>query len=606
MGYFLKATPGVDFGAAGTLSVLPSLPSCGYLPILSPPIEFSDVETSILSTDPSTFQGPSRALEPKWNEETCPALLRLEEVFGLPFSVLDAGTGELHHVAEGWLPVDLDARLGLLGEVLRRGRAEIIEDCAPLVLLAIPLPAGEDEVAQQVALATFVTEPPIGVEEVAAAAHVLGVEQDVLYRWTQSQPCWPARALLQLSRSSIELLSSESQNKKLKTQLTNVSQHLLQTFEELNLLHRINEHFSLSSGDQPLVELAIEWLAEVVPAESLLACIQPNHASCPDRPDREERRWMSVGDSPLPVEELDQFLHQLGPDAQRCCVLIDREMTDAPDWCYPEVKEVISVPIRTGDNVSGWILAVNRRAGSGRLGSKEFGSLETSLLSSVASVLGMHEGNVRLFREQEEFFEGMVRALSSAIDAKDPYTQGHSDRVARIAVCLARKLGCTREEINTIYLGGLLHDIGKIGVDDEVLRKPDSLTDEEFEQIKLHPELGYRILKRVKQLEHVLPVILHHHEAWDGTGYPSQLAGDQIPWLARIVAVADSFDAMTSDRPYRTGMPAKKLHEIFQRGAGQQWDAQVIEAFFAIREEINAVVEQDRKELALDVDQWHS
>ncbi|MGI9458250.1 MAG: HD-GYP domain-containing protein, partial [Aeoliella sp.] len=527
--------------------------------------------------------------------------------FGQPFSVLEIKTCELNHVAGGWLHVDLAARLGILEEVVRRGQAEIIEDCAPLVVLAVPLPKDEDEPISQVAVATFVTQESSCAGDIAAAAHVLGVERDAAYRWSQLQPLWPARSVEQLSRSVIGQMTSNLQNQKLKTQLTNVSQHLLQTFEELNLLHRINEHLSVSTGEQPLVELAIEWLHEVLPTECLLACIEPSHAIvAAEEMETSVRRWISAGNCPLPPEELNQFFDRLGPDARDSNLLIDGEVTRAPNWFYPTVREVISVPIRSGGDVTGWLLAVNRRAGSQRRGNEEFGTLETSLLSSVASILGMHSGNVQLFRDQEEFFEGMVRALSSAIDAKDPYTQGHSDRVARISVCLARYLGCTREEMNTIYLGGLLHDIGKIGIDDDVLRKPGNLSDEEYEHIKLHTELGYRILKRVKQLEHVLPVVLHHHEAWDGTGYPSQLKGEATPWLARIVAVADSFDAMSSDRPYRTGMPAGKLNDIFKNGAGQQWDARVIDAFFAIRDEIDAVVEADREELALDVDQWHS
>ena len=142
-----------------------------------------------------------------------------------------------------------------------------------------------------------------------------------------------------------------------------------------------------------------------------------------------------------------------------------------------------------------------------------------------------------------------MRALTSAIDAKDPYTCGHSDRVARIAVRLAKELGCDAEMLHTLYMAGLLHDIGKIGIDDAVLRKPGKLTEAEFEHIKQHPELGYRILADIKQLADVLPAVLHHHEQWDGKGYPFKLAGDQIPLIARIVAVADAYDAMTQRPP---------------------------------------------------------
>src|SRR5262249_40419732 len=154
------------------------------------------------------------------------------------------------------------------------------------------------------------------------------------------------------------------------------------------------------------------------------------------------------------------------------------------------------------------------------------------------------------------------------------------------SVKLAEQMGCDSKQLETLYLSGLLHDIGKIGIDDQVLRKPGRLTSAEYEHIKLHAEIGYRILKDLKQLDQVLPAVRHHHEAWDGTGYPMALAGEEIPLYARIVAVADSFDAMSSDRPYRKGMPDEKLDSILQEGAGSQWDPRVIEAFFAARDEI--------------------
>jgi putative nucleotidyltransferase with HDIG domain len=236
----------------------------------------------------------------------------------------------------------------------------------------------------------------------------------------------------------------------------------------------------------------------------------------------------------------------------------------------------------------------------------EFGTVEACLMSSVATILGIHCGNIALYREQSEFFSSVVRALTSAIDAKDPYTCGHSDRVARLAVCIARQLGCDTDELNTIYLSGLLHDIGKIGIDDTVLRKPGPLTPAELEHIKTHPDLGCRILDGVKQLDKVLPVVRHHHEAWNGAGYPVGLQAEECPFLARIVAVADSIDAMSSDRPYRKGMSDEKLDSILRDGAGSQWDPKIVEAAFQVREELRRIGKEERKPLSLDVDRWQN
>ena len=176
--------------------------------------------------------------------------------------------------------------------------------------------------------------------------------------------------------------------------------------------------------------------------------------------------------------------------------------------------------------------------------------------------------------------------MVSTIDAKDAYTRGHSERVALVAKILAEQLGLTASESEDIHLSGLLHDIGKVGVDDRILRKESPLDANEFEQIKKHPEIGCRILSGLVNLEHVLPGVRHHHESFDGNGYPEQLQGEEIPLMARILAVADSYDAMGSDRPYRAGMPLDRIESIFRENKGPQWDPRVIGAYFEARVQI--------------------
>jgi len=550
----------------------------------------------------------------EWNERTSVLAVEdnlagqtiedLQQAFSQPFAVLDLTRSELNRVTQHWLPIDVEPRLGVLEEVARRGTVEIIEDYAPLVVVAVPIPAEESGECRLVAIATFVTQPIDSPQDITAASQAVGVDSDVALRWAKMQAVWSALAVERLARSVLTQAITRAENQKLKRQLTSVSQHLLQTFDELNLLHRVHERLSLASNEQQLLDQAVGWLNDVLPAECLLGCIAARSADETTLLD-EQPYWIVAGDCPLPKEELNEFFGRLGPGARDSTILFDREITGSPNWFYPDVHEVISVPIYAGDDAVGWLMALNRQEGKQRRDG-EFGSLETSLLSSVASMLGMHSGNVRLFKDQEGFFESVVRAFSSAIDAKDEYTRGHSERVARISVCLARRLGCSKQELNTLYLSGLLHDIGKIGIDDNVLQKPGKLTAEEYEHIQQHPQFGYEILKGVQQLKHVLPVVLHHHESWDGTGYPHQLAGEDIPWLARIVAVADSFDAMSSDRVYRTGMPAEKLNAIFRDNAGKQWDARVVEAFFAVRKEIDEVIRESREQLSLDVDEWQS
>jgi putative nucleotidyltransferase with HDIG domain len=176
----------------------------------------------------------------------------------------------------------------------------------------------------------------------------------------------------------------------------------------------------------------------------------------------------------------------------------------------------------------------------------------------------------------------LVRALVSSVDAKDPYTCGHSERVAMLARRLASELNLKDEEIECVYLGGLLHDIGKIGTPEHILRKEGRLEDEEFRIIKQHPEVGYNILSGVHKLGPIRDVVLSHHERLDGRGYPRGLKGDDIPLLARIAGIADAFDAMTSDRPYRARMPMEKVRSEIERGIGTQFDERAARALLAL------------------------
>ena len=385
----------------------------------------------------------------------------------------------------------------------------------------------------------------------------------------------------------------------MQAEVDQVSDHLATTYEEISLLHSLAQNLRISSTDEELGREALDWLIECVPAKGLAVMYLPIvPATQTTYKARTQNVLLTAGECPLDADEIGRFIAEHRLDSVRGPFVANRIVTERPDWSFPQVREVIVTPLCEGQNLFGWLAAFNHRRGL------EFGSVEASLLSSVGSLLGIHSGNHELYRQQAEFLANVVRALTSAIDAKDPYTCGHSDRVARIAVRLARQLGCQGKELTTIYMAGLLHDIGKIGIDDTVLRKPGRLTDAEFEHIKMHPLLGYKILADLRQLADALPVVLHHHEQWDGQGYPHKLAGEQIPLSARIVAVADAYDAMSSDRPYRKGMPDSKVDEIFRAGAAQQWDARVVEAFFAVRDDIRAISGRERANLTLDVQQW--
>jgi putative nucleotidyltransferase with HDIG domain len=532
-------------------------------------------------------------------------LRALERAFGQAFTVIDSATGGAIRSAATALPIDLYSRLASCAQISDLGRPEVLDEVSPLLVLAVPLPSVAVE-CRLVAIGTFLTDRIDAAEQITAAANEFGLDIGLAWQWAQAQTPWPAKAIHEVALAIADKIAVQQNAAQVKQQLADISSHLLMTFEEITLLHRLTEHLSISKSVTDLCSLSVNWLADVIPAKSVAIWFESiSDSQSLGQGTTSQAILISHGDCPLNQEEAARFIERLGPKVATEPLVLNRAATSCPNWFYPDVREIISVPIREGNRLFGWLLALNH-TGDGDITNSEaeFGTVEACLMASVATILGIHCGNIALYHEQSEFFSSVVRALTSAIDAKDPYTCGHSDRVARLSVCLARQLGCDSNDLNTIYLSGLLHDIGKIGIDDNVLRKPGALTPEEFDHIKTHPELGCRILDGVKQLDKVLPVVRHHHESWNGQGYPAGLVGEETPFLARIVAVADSIDAMSSDRPYRKGIPDEKLDAILRDGAGKQWDSRIIEAAFQVREELRRIGADERNPLSLDVTDW--
>ena len=182
----------------------------------------------------------------------------------------------------------------------------------------------------------------------------------------------------------------------------------------------------------------------------------------------------------------------------------------------------------------------------------------------------------------EKAYLETIETLRFTVEAKDTYTRGHSDRVSEYSVLIGKHLGLSEEDIHLLRVGGLFHDIGKIGVPDSILLKTSKLTDDEYSEIKNHPTIGAHILSNATIFEKAIPVVKHHHERYDGFGYPSKLAGENIPYLARIAAVADSFDAMTSRRTYRDSMPMDIVIEEIRKNKGSQFDPNIADTFLNI------------------------
>lgn len=236
-------------------------------------------------------------------------------------------------------------------------------------------------------------------------------------------------------------------------------------------------------------------------------------------------------------------------------------------------KSIVGVPLRVKDKVIGVIEVLNKFDGTAFL------PYEMELLEALADQSAVAIDNAVVHKEFQELFLDTITALARAIESKDSYTGGHIDRIENYSMAICSELELTPEDKDRIRWAALFHDIGKIGVSETILQKPGKLDDAEYEEIKKHPQLGADILKPIKQFKQIIPGILHHQERWDGNGYPNKLKGDKISMDGRIIGVADTFDAMTSDRPYRKGLPREFAIDEIKKCSGSQFDPEVVAAF---------------------------
>ena len=240
-----------------------------------------------------------------------------------------------------------------------------------------------------------------------------------------------------------------------------------------------------------------------------------------------------------------------------------------------KIIQLLMVPIIIDGEVKGVINLDN-------FGKIKFSKNTINLLKSFSEQAAVALHNAQLYQKNQDSYFEIVKALAQAIEAKDPYTHGHSARVMEYAVQIAQKLGLPEEEIKSLKYAAILHDIGKIGVRGYILNNPNGLTIEEYDEVKKHPAIGENIIQPIELLQPIRPLIRHHHEWYNGKGYPDGLSGENIPLGARILTVADAYDAMKSDRPYRKALSEEKAIQELKHGSGRQFDPQIVEVFLEI------------------------
>jgi HD-GYP domain-containing protein (c-di-GMP phosphodiesterase class II) len=375
------------------------------------------------------------------------------------------------------------------------------------------------------------------------------------------------RAFGEILSRQAEALTSEALARR---DIEDLSSQLAQAYEQFHVLYRASADMTLSRKPVLLFERICQELLGATVVESFAAVLLPA-GDAPSPP-----TVVVAGPLDVPRADLVRLYEQarsLPPSVGPAVVLND--LTSRPEltWADAWLSQLVLFPLSRNDRAFGGIMAINRRDGLG------FGSEEIQFINAMAERSSAFLENVRLYDDLEQLFMGMLHALVSSIDAKDPYTCGHSQRVAWLSRHIAGLAGIAEAESQRVYLSGLLHDIGKIGVSEAVLRKTGLLTPDEYEEMKRHPEIGANILQGVRQVDDVIPGVLHHHDRFDGKGYPFSLRGEEIPLLGRIVALADSFDAITSNRTYREAQSIAAATTEIRRCSGTQFDPILADLF---------------------------
>jgi HD-GYP domain-containing protein (c-di-GMP phosphodiesterase class II)/putative methionine-R-sulfoxide reductase with GAF domain/HAMP domain-containing protein len=350
---------------------------------------------------------------------------------------------------------------------------------------------------------------------------------------------------------------------------------------ELSSLYEFSQAVSTSLRSEEVVRLVVGSVPPAVHAGAVCVFLW----------DEGEERLVLQETAPGNAAEAGEVKYRAGEGLvgwvflEGHAVIVPDVLTD-PRWkSEPEneekifgfrVKDALAVPLTRGKRVLGVLLAMNRRIEGG------FDEADLSLFSTLAGQAAIAIENATLFESIRGLSVATISSLAAAIDARDPYTRGHSEDVTKNVVLLARELGWEGSDLEMIEFAALLHDVGKIAVPDDILRKPKDLVPDEWDVIYLHPYHSAQIIRPVEPLRRIVPWIYHHHEHWDGSGYPDRLKGEAIPEGARIISVVDAFNAITTDRPYHKALSEEEGLREIARNAGTQFDRRIVKAFLKI------------------------
>ncbi len=350
--------------------------------------------------------------------------------------------------------------------------------------------------------------------------------------------------------------------------LDTVGQELSSTYEEISLLYSVTGNMTLAQRPDRFTSMACEELLHTLPYGWVAAWI--------DRAGRGEGSLIISGTPGVSRPALRDMARRLLLTCEGDTPVTASSAPMGVDFTLLG-DAGIAQPVTRDGRVIGLLFAGDKSGDD-----VSVSSVDAKLISAAAAHVGIFLENASLYDELNAMFLGTLDALTAAIDAKDRYTSGHSRRVAMLTRQLARAIGMDDATAHRMHIAGLVHDVGKIGVPELVLGKPGRLTDTEFEAIKQHPAIGHRILRDIPDFDDILGGVLHHHERWDGRGYPHGVSGNDIPLAARLIALADTFDAMCSTRTYRTALTRQSVLDEIANCAGTQFDPELVPAFLAM------------------------
>lgn len=407
-------------------------------------------------------------------------------------------------------------------------------------------------------------------EEVLRLSGSLGLDGVWLAQQADQTPGYTPDALQREARLLLGMIRDQQRLVGLEQELETLSGQLSNTYEELSLIYQLSGGMKVNRSAVDFFQTACQDVLAVMDVRGMGVILHGDGAL--------KQPPSLYGAVHLPPEVLNRTADTLMAVFRRRsgALQINRLDRDAEfGFLSQYARQLLAVPLTRQEQVLGCLFAFDKA-------SDEFNSVDSKLLTSIANESAIYLENAMLFDDVHGLMMGLLHSLTSAVDAKDAYTFGHSERVALLSRHLALAANMSDADADRVYMAGLLHDVGKIGVPEAVLQKTGRLTNEEFEQIKKHPAIGARILGDIKQIEDVIPGVMHHHERYDGKGYPSGLAGENIPWMGRVICLADCFDAMTSSRTYRRALPLEVAMIEIRRCAGTQFDPILADAFLRI------------------------